>query len=307
MNFGLTDDQSSVLSELERLIHGLNLSAHTQPVVAPYSDALDVALADSGFLDIARTEGFGALDAALIAERIARSPHIVEAATSAIVAPALAIPPGSRPIALLAGDGTQPARFLPRAKVLLLDVGNRAFAIEVDQSNVEPVEGLFAYPYGRLKTLDGLAAQELGDVAALRRRWRIAIAAETAGCMAGALALVIEHVKTRHAFGRPLGAFQAVQHRLAMAAETAESCKWLAFRAAWSDLESDAVLAAAFAQSRIARFTFDMHQFTGAMGLTLEYPLHLWTYRLRALVGELGGASLQARKLAAASWPDEAA
>jgi hypothetical protein len=47
-----------------------------------------------------------------------------------------------------------------------------------------------------------------------------------------------------------------------------------------------------------------MHQFTGAMGLTLEYPLHLWTYRLRALAGELGGASAQERHVAAATWPD---
>jgi hypothetical protein len=38
------------------------------------------------------------------------------------------------------------------------------------------------------------------------------------------------------------------------------------------------------------------------MGLTLEFPLHFWTYRLRALAGELGGASAQARATAAAVW-----
>ena len=42
------------------------------------------------------------------------------------------------------------------------------------------------------------------------------------------------------------------------------------------------------------------------MGLTLEFPLHLWTYRLRALMGELGGVSAQARELAALVWADAA-
>jgi alkylation response protein AidB-like acyl-CoA dehydrogenase len=307
MKFGLTDDQASVMTEVERLVTGLSLAAHTEPVVAPYCDELDQALADSGFLDIAREDGFGPLEAALISEYIARLPQIVESAASAIVAPALSIRAGVRPIALLAGDGTRPARFLPQAKILLLDRGDRALLVTVDPSKVIPVDCLFAYPYGRLASLEGLDVQEIGDIATLRRRWRIALAVEAAGCMAGALALVVEHVKTRHAFGRPLGAFQAIQHRLAMAAETVESCKWLALRAAWSDSECDAAIAAGFAQSRIAQLTYDLHQFTGAMGLTLEYPLHLWTYRLRALVGELGGATMQARHVAATAWPDEAA
>jgi alkylation response protein AidB-like acyl-CoA dehydrogenase len=168
---------------------------------------------------------------------------------------------------------------------------------------VEPVETIFAYPYGRLTSTSGLEQEVIGDVQALRRRWRIAIAAEAAGCMAAALAVVVDHVKTRHAFGRPLGSLQAIQHRLAMAGEVVESTRWLAFRAAWSDSETDAAVAATYAQSHMAQITYDLHQFSGAMGLTLEFPLHFWTYRLRALAGELGGASVQARALAAAAWP----
>lgn len=307
MNFGLTEDQASVLNEVERLLSGLPLQAHTEPVVAPYSDTLDAALAESGFLDIAREEGFSALDATLLTERLARSQHIVEVGASALVASALGLPAGVRPVAMVAGDPTQPARFLPKASILVVDLGDHALAINVDPARVQPVDSLFAYPYGKLDSLDGLQVREIADVTTLRRRWRIAIAAEAAGCMAGALALVVDHVKARYAFGRPLGAFQAIQHRLAMAAETVESCRWLALRAAWSDSEGDAAQAAGFAQSRIAQISYDLHQFTGAMGLTLEYPLHLWTYRLRALAGELGGSSAQSRAAAAATWPDKAA
>lgn len=307
MNFGLTDDQASVLNEVERLLGGLPLQAHTEPVVAPYSDILDTALAESGFLDIAHEDGFGALDAALLTERLARSQHIVEVANSSLVAPAIGLPAGTRPIALVAGSALGPARFLPKASILVADLGDHALVIDIDPSRVLPVESLFAYPYGKLDSLEGLQVRKIADVATLRRRWRIAIAAEAAGCMAGALALVVEHVKARYAFGRPLGTLQAIQHRLAMAAETVESCRWLALRAAWSDSEGDAAQAAGFAQSRIAQISYDLHQFTGAMGLTLEYPLHLWTYRLRALAGELGGSGAQSRAAATATWPDQIA
>lgn len=302
MNFGLTEDQLTILSEVERLLGGVELSA--EPEIAPYSDELDFALADSGFLDIAREEDFGLLDAALVTECVTRQPHIVEVSASAIVAPALDVPAGERPIALLTGADDAPVRFLRKAKVLVVDRGDRALIVAVDPSRVVPIETVFAYQYGRLDGLKGLEIREFEDVGTLRRRWRIAVAIEAAGCMAGALALVVEHVKTRHAFGRPLGAFQAIQHRLAMAAETVESTKWLALCAAWSDRDSDAAIAAGFAQHRIAQITYDLHQFTGAMGLTLEFPLHRWTYRLRALAGELGGASAQLRHAARATWPD---
>lgn len=307
MKFALSEDQNSVLNEVERLLETLPPAAHNAPVFAPYAYALDQALVEAGFLDIAREEGFSALDAALLVERTARSQHIVEAAASALIAPALRLEMGLRPIALVSGPPTRPARFLPQARVLIADLGDHARVYEVAPERVVPVDSLFAYPYGRLSSVEGLHSWRVDDVATLRRRWRVAVAAEAAGCMAGALVLIVEHVKTRYAFGRPLGALQAIQHRLAMAAETTESCRWLALRAAWSDDEGHAAQAAGFAQSHIAQFTYDLHQFSGAMGLTLEYPLHLWTYRLRALAGELGGAGAQARSAAAAQWPDTAA
>jgi hypothetical protein len=52
---------------------------------------------------------------------------------------------------------------------------------------------------------------------------------------------------------------------------------------------------------------FDLHQFNGAMGMTNEYPLHFWTYRLRALQAELGGADAAALAAADLLWPQAAA
>ncbi len=306
MNFGLNEDQVSLLTGLDQLLASVAPAAPTEPVFTAHAHGLDAALVESGFLDIAREDGFGLLDAALIVERLARLPVTVEAASTAIIAPGLGLEAGIRPIALTSGDAARPARHLPIASVLIVDRGADALILPIDPGTVQPVETLFAYPYGRLETPDLSAGRVFPDVALLRRLWRVALAAEAAGCMAAALALIVDHVTTRQAFGRPLGAFQAIQHRLAMAAETTESARWLAFRAAWSGREDDAAIAAGFVQSRIPQFAFDLHQFSGAMGLTLEFPLHFWTYRLRALVGELGGSSGQARAAAAAAWGDAA-
>jgi alkylation response protein AidB-like acyl-CoA dehydrogenase len=303
MNFELTEDQGAILGGLDGLVASFAIAAPKDPSFTAFSVQLDTALASDGFLGIAREDGFGPLEAALMVERLARLPLSVEAGASMLVGPALDLDPATRPIALVAGDGTSPARFLPMARVLLVDRGDHVLAVTVDTAKVEPVETLFAYPYGRLRSLDGLETRRIDDVATLRRRWRIAIAAEAAGLMQGALDLVVDHVTTRQAFGRPLGSFQALQHRLAIASESAQSTKYLALRAAWSDTELDAAIAAGFAQDRISQLTYDLHQFSGAMGLTLEFPLHLWTYRLRALLGELGGSGGQAATAAEAAWP----
>ena len=65
---------------------------------------------------------------------------------------------------------------------------------------------------------------------------------------------------------------------------------------------TDAALAATYAQDAAVRVVYETHQFHGAIGLTLEYPLHYWTNRLRRLQGELGGASQQGSRAAQALW-----
>lgn len=304
MDFDFSEDQAAILSGLEQLIASLNIEAPKEAVFSAYSHALDAELTEGGFLDITQQEGFGLLDGALIVEQLARLPVSVEAATSVLIAPAFLADTTRRPVAILQGALSKAARFLPMAKTLLVDTGDDLLRIEIPDGAVEEVETLFAYPYGRLKNPEALPSVSLGagQLAKFRRRWRIAIAVEAAGLMQSALDLVLEHVKTRQQFGRPIGSFQAIQHRLVMAAELGQAVRWLGFKAAWSDDEGDAAIAAAFAQDATPKFCTDLHQFCGAMGLTLEFPLHLWTYRLRALLGELGGSSAQAIAAADAVW-----
>jgi len=307
VDFEFNDDQAAILDGLDQMLAGLRIEAPKHGETVVFAATLDDQLAASGFLDIGREQGFSTLESALIAERLARLPVAVEASSSAIIG--LLFPAGEveRPLAVVQGSPLMPARFLPQAHSLLVDRGDDLLHISVDRARVEPVESLFAYPYGRLTSLDGLETRSLGEapLAPFRRRWRMAMAAECAGLMRSALDTVLEHVKTRQQFGRPLGSFQAVQHRLAMASGTMNATYWLAMRAAWSDSDSDTAIAAAYAQDAIPTFTYDLHQFCGAMGLTLEFPLHYWTYRLKALLGELGGSSAQARAASALTWAQD--
>src|SRR5690606_25938502 len=79
-----------------------------------------------------------------------------------------------------------------------------------------------------------------GDLAveAVRRAeiagW-MALGAECIGLASHALELTVEHARTRHQFGRPIGAFQAMQHQLAdltVLLEVAQSAAEFAIREA---------------------------------------------------------------------------
>jgi alkylation response protein AidB-like acyl-CoA dehydrogenase len=117
-------------------------------------------------------------------------------------------------------------------------------------------------------------------------------------------------VTERVQFGKPIGSFQAVQHRLAAAYAQAMGARWLARRGAWfADDEFITASAAAYACEAAALTYQNTHQVTGAIGITSEYGLVNWTLPLLGLRQELGGQRAHARRVASArraadkSWP----
>jgi alkylation response protein AidB-like acyl-CoA dehydrogenase len=116
--------------------------------------------------------------------------------------------------------------------------------------------------------------------------------------MQAAIDATVEHLSVRKQFGRPLGSFQALRHRMAECAVLAGGVRRLALKAAWTGAAGDAALAALHAQDSATRVSYDIHQMMGAMGMTLEMPVHLWTYRMKALLSELGGRGGQATAVA---------
>ncbi len=282
-----------------------DLTAAERKSFCCYRPALQRALRDAGFFDVA-SHGLGTLEAGLVAVTAANSPCAAEVATSALVWPAVLDGTPTGPVAYVSGDLNKAARFLHVAHHALIDTGEDLVLADVSAGDVQEVETILAYPYGRFVAKDVVRrGRSLGRAAlALARRWaRIALALEFAGAAERAVAFTVDYVKQRHAFGQPIGSFQAVQHRLAQCHQLTRGMRYTALYAAWKGSDMAANIAANTAQRHAGKLCFDLHQFNGGMGVTNEHSLHLWTHRLRALQGELGGAQGAALALADELWP----
>src|SRR5215510_5415290 len=118
------------------------------------------------------------------------------------------------------------------------------------------------------------------------------------GLMTRAIEIAVDHVKERVQFGRPIGTFQAVQHRLADSVVDTQAsinlCRSAAVHLDESGLDDPATTAAIaelfYAARRAAvRVARDTHQVLGGVGFSLEHDLQLYTRRVKAfsVLGEL--------------------
>lgn len=266
-----------------------------------YGAALDAALEENGFYEAAHEDDLGTIGAALMINRTAQVPVAVECAASALIRPFLGreVP---RPLAVVVDDAPGAIRFLPMARGLVSIRADGVHYAELPQGAVRAVDSLYAYPMGVVDRA-ALDWQRLdADPAELRTLWTVAVAAELTGVLRAGVDSVLAHVRQRHQFGRPLGAFQGVQHRLATAAVAIEGARLMMLRAAQSRDGEQADAALGHAQDRARPIGYDLHQFMGAMGLTLEHPLHRWTYRARLLRSDLGGAAAAHQRVADRRW-----
>jgi len=291
MDFTLTTDQSALLSAIDRLAKPFEFKPIDFHGFALAGKGLEHELTEGEYFDIAQIPEFGPLTAAMAVERLAWLPCTLDTALSMLVRPQL---PGEWPRPIAVVENGRPGRFVATAKTVILIDGDQVSLAQVGPDDVEPVESLFAYPMGRLKRRPSSTALSAEDAAKVRTWLRVALAAEATGLLQAAIASAGEHLSIRKQFGRPLGSFQALRHRMAECTVLAGGVRWLALKAAATGDAADAALAALHAQESATRIAYDLHQMLGAMGMTLEHPLHLWTYRLKALVSELGGRGGQA-------------
>ncbi|HEY1968086.1 MAG TPA: acyl-CoA dehydrogenase family protein [Pseudonocardia sp.] len=114
------------------------------------------------------------------------------------------------------------------------------------------------------------------------------LAAEQLGGATRALEMAVEYAKARIQFGRPIGSFQAVKHKLAemlMAVELAKACVRHAFDTADHAPER---LPLAVSQARAVvgdgypRVAADSIQVHGGLGFTWEHPAHLYLKRAKS-------------------------
>jgi alkylation response protein AidB-like acyl-CoA dehydrogenase len=126
------------------------------------------------------------------------------------------------------------------------------------------------------EAVDVLAAlADVGDTAASL------LACEAVGAADQVLGRTVEYVRRREQFGRAIGSFQAVQHRLADVYVQVQAARSAAYYAAWASANGERVggLALAQALEALRGAAAEAIQLHGGMGFTWEHEAHLYFKR----------------------------
>ena len=143
-------------------------------------------------------------------------------------------------------------------------------------------------------------------------RAQVALAALQLGVATEALRRAAAYVSERQQFGRPIGTFQAVQHRLADCYIDIEALRSTYLRAVWAldqQLPATAEVLAAkwWAAQAGHRVTHAVQHVHGGLGADVEYPVHAFFLYAKQLEMTLGGATQTlagiGRQLAAGAVP----
>jgi alkylation response protein AidB-like acyl-CoA dehydrogenase len=146
-------------------------------------------------------------------------------------------------------------------------------------------------------SLDGAAGRPVGcgpeGLARARDLACLALAAEQAGAARRALERTVAYTRDRVQFGRPIGSFQALQHRMAdlhVLAESAWSLCWAAAQDAQPGTGPGlrAAAARAWCSEALLRVAGQMIQLHGAIGITWEHDAHRYLKRAHG-AGQLFG------------------
>jgi alkylation response protein AidB-like acyl-CoA dehydrogenase len=184
-----------------------------------------------------------------------------------------------------AAGGAYPAGRLTRREVGTLDSTRRMFEVTVPHDlDTIPVDA---------GVIDGL----------LTRAW-VASSAELLGTTRWLFDEALEYAKHRYQFGRPIGSFQALQHKLANMALALQRAWAAVYYAAMTIDACDgqrrqaAHVAAASARRAAHLCASDAIQIHGGVGFTFEHDLHLWMRRAYATERLLGTADWHEDRLA---------
>jgi len=258
--------------------------------------------------------GLGFMEEAILLEEFGRAlypgPYM---ATVALAAPAL---DGDRLRDLAEGRSRWSAQLGPswlvpnlqQVDAVVVEQDRRLVAVDaegLETESVDPTRGL-----GRLRMAPGKELQNRGRSRSVRRQMRLraraALALEAVGLAAAVLELGVGHAQTREQFGRPIGAYQAVAHKLADTYAEVELSRALAYWAARCIAEDDpeAELASAAARSFAAETAVTacerVIQVFGGMGFTWEMPLNFY-YRRALWIERFGWSPARCRADVSAS------
>jgi alkylation response protein AidB-like acyl-CoA dehydrogenase len=131
---------------------------------------------------------------------------------------------------------------------------------------------------------------EIGEGYRLAMEWilrgRYLIPARAIGAAERLIEMALAHATTRHTFGRPIAANQAIQWMIADSEVELEAARWLTLRAAWAvdqgqNPQHDSAIAKLYTTNMANRVVDRVLQIHGGMGYTRELPIERWYRELR--------------------------
>lgn len=323
---GVFSSDTDDLSELRRLADSIGKAAFDDAIGRrTLPDSFDAAawrrLEDAGLTRLASTAGSGGgpAELAVVLRALARHAVTVPLAETDLLASWLAQSagldvPADGPLTLAVGTPGRPFESVPYAAdatavVFAMPAGERMKVAVRAARDVAIINGHNAGGEPRDTIAVDLSEGvyiDTGSTAELTRRGAWARCVQVVGALDAAVEYSVAHTREREQFGRPLSAFQSVQHTLAGMAGEVERAR------AAANLAVAAVADYGFDSARsdyavtVAKVTLGRavpsviaaaHQLHGAIGVTIEHRLWLATQRARSWIGEFGDTTHYARRL----------
>jgi len=134
----------------------------------------------------------------------------------------------------------------------------------------------------------GPAGQAWPLIESVADRARTALCAEMCGGAQKVLDISVEYAKVREQFGRPIGSFQAIQHKCANMLVEVESARSATYYAAWAVATSApeahlaSCMAKAYCSDAYRHVSAEGMQIHGGIGFTWEHDMHLYFKRAKS-------------------------
>ena len=193
------------------------------------------------------------------------------------------------------------------AEILLVVADGALWTVDRAEAEVAPLTSMDQTLQLGSVGLDAARATRVGEALDLRPLHAVGAALATAvqtGVARRGLEMTVAYCKEREQFGRPIGSFQALKHRMAdllVLVESGRSASWAAGSAAASyvgepDPETEAGLldvshvAQAYCSDALDQVAFETIQLHGGIAITWEHDAHLVLKRAHALSQLFGPA-----------------
>ncbi len=323
MDLSLSEEQTELVATVRSLLAKRSDSAAVRTAIASEAgfdaDLWQVLCEQIGVAALAVPEehdGVGAtlVESALVLEELGRALAPVPALSSLVTAEAV----------LAGADDDAAARLLPRLAAgevgafAVLEGGQASAVLDADLADVlvvadgehlyevDPSSAQVSWTPSMDQTLrlgalqvDVATATRIGSAAPAVERAHLVGAlgavALSVGCAQRGLDMTVAYSKDRVQFGRPIGSFQALKHRMAdmlVLLEMSRSASWAAAYAVASDAPDAAQLvpaAKSYVAEAVAQVAAETVQMHGGIAITWEHDAHLVFKRAHAL-GQLFGA-----------------